>query len=133
VSPRNGCSDIGTKARLVEPVRLTTRVDTVDGSAVLQVAVDVDLESAAQLREAMEDALGISSRLIVDVGAMTFIDSSGLSALVHAHRLAKDAGGSLVVRSPSPMLRRLLTITRLETVLAIDDGEADPSPAREEA
>jgi anti-sigma B factor antagonist len=112
----------------VEAVSLVTRTDVVDGSAVVSVTGDVDLMSAPHLREAMEEALGRSPHLIVDVAEMTFIDSSGLSALVHAHRQAADAGGSMTVRRPSPTLKRLLSITHLETVLVVDDAETGPSP-----
>jgi anti-anti-sigma factor len=55
---------------------------------------------------------------------MTFIDSSGLSTLVHVHRQAAERGASMTVRRPTPMLMRLLSITRLETVLVVDHGEA---------
>jgi anti-sigma B factor antagonist len=108
----------------VEPVSLVTRTDIVDGSAVVTVTGDVDLVSAAHLRTVLEEALELSSHLIVDVAEMTFIDSSGLSALVHVHRQAADRGASMTVRRPSPMLMRLLSITRLETVLVVDHGEA---------
>jgi anti-sigma B factor antagonist len=108
----------------VEAVSLVTHTDIVGGSAVVSVTGDVDLVSAPHLREVMEEALGRSPHLIVDVAEMTFIDSSGLSALVHAHRQAADAGASMIVRRPSPTLTRLLSITRLEAVLVVDDGEA---------
>ena len=77
----------------MEPVNLVTRTDIVDGSAVVSVRGDVDLVSAVHLREVMEQANGLSSKLVVDVAEMTFIDSSGLAALVHAHRRAVDEGG----------------------------------------
>jgi anti-sigma B factor antagonist len=117
----------------MEAVSLVTHTDIVDGSAVVSVTGDVDLVSAAHLREVMEDALGRSSALIVDVADMTFIDSSGLSALVHAHRHAADAGGSMTVRHPSATLKRLLTITRLDTVLVVDDAGAGTSTTGREA
>ena len=117
----------------MEAVSLVTRTDIVDGSAVVSVAGDVDLASAVHLREVMDDALGRSSHLVVDVAEMTFIDSSGLSALVHAHRHAAEAGGSLTLRSPSPTLKRLLSITHLETVLVVDDAEAGTSTTGGEA
>ena len=117
----------------MEAVSLVTHTDVVDGSAVVAVAGDVDLVSAAHLREVMEDALGRSCHLIVDVADMTFIDSSGLSALVHAHRQAADAGGSMTVRHPSSTLKRLLSITRLETVLVVDDAVTGTSTTGGEA
>jgi anti-sigma B factor antagonist len=107
----------------VEPVSLITRTDVLDGFAIVSVVGDVDLASAAHLGEALGAALQQSSHLIVDVADMTFIDSSGLSALVQAHRRATDEGGTVTLRHPSTTLKRLLTLTRLETVLLVDDGE----------
>jgi anti-sigma B factor antagonist len=115
----------------MEPVSLTTRTDVVDGRAVVSVSGDVDLASAGSLREALGEALALSSTVIVDVAGMGFIDSSGLSALIWGHHQARDAGGSLSVRRPSPMLRRLLEITRLETVLVIAESEDQDSTVPE--
>lgn len=112
----------------MEPLSLTTHAQVVDGRAVVSVRGDVDLATADRLRDALEQALALSNRLQVDVTEMTFIDSTGLSALVWGHRQAAEAGGALTLRGPSPMLRRLLELTRLGTVLVID--EDDDGPAR---
>ena len=65
-----------------------------------------------------------------DHGGVTFIDSSGLSAFVDAHRSARDAGGVIVLRNPPSLMRRLLQITRLDTLLVLDPADgttADPA------
>ena len=111
----------------MEPVSLVTRTDVVGRGPGVSGGGDLGHVFAGHLREVMEDAVRLSSHLIVDVAEMTFIDSSGLSALVHAHRCAVDAGGDLIIRRPSPTLKRLLSITHLETVLAVDDPEAGTS------
>jgi anti-anti-sigma factor len=102
---------------------LKTSTETVDGVAVVSVEGEVDLVTSEQLRGALLDALEESGRVTVDLTGLTFIDSSGLSALVDAHRRARDAGGVLILRNPTPMLRRLLDITRLESLLVV---EPDP-------
>jgi anti-sigma B factor antagonist len=105
----------------VNQVNLATRTDVVNGDPVVTISGEVDLVTASDLRQALGEALLISPRLVVDVGAVTFIDSTGLSALADAHRRAHDAGGALIVRHPSPMLKRLLEITRLDTLLTVEE------------
>jgi anti-anti-sigma factor len=107
---------------------LALSTDLVDGTTVVTVTGEVDLASSVQLREVLQKAVSTSDTVVVDFVGLTFIDSSGLSALVDAHRRAREGGGVLLLRRPTPMLRRLLDITRLETLLAIDPSE--PGPAR---
>lgn len=103
------------------PANLATGIEVVEGDPVVSVVGDVDLVTAGVLRQALAEALEVSPRLVVDVGRVTFIDSSGLSALADAHRKACDEGGAVRLRSPSPMLKRLLEITRLDTLLLTVD------------
>jgi anti-sigma B factor antagonist len=103
-------------------VNLAIRTEVVNGDLVVSISGEVDLVTASDLRQALAQALERSSRLVVDVGDVTFIDSTGLSALADAHRRAHDAGGAMILRRPSPMLKRLLQITRLDTLLTVDEG-----------
>lgn len=113
----------------VEPVPLVTRVEVdAESQAVVYVEGDIDLATAHALREALVKALEKSATVVVDVGGAGFIDSTGLNAFVRGHREAERAGGSLRLRRPSPMLRRLLEITALESVLLIDDDAPPPPP-----
>jgi len=106
----------------MEPATLATRVEvSADGQAVLLAEGDIDLATAGILRDALARALDDSVSIVVDVGGVGFIDSSGLNALVWGHWQAQKAGGSLRLRRPSPMLCRLLEITALNSLLLVDD------------
>jgi anti-sigma B factor antagonist len=111
----------------VETGDLFTSTELVDGTNVVSVTGEVDLMSSSKLRRELGRAIDESGTIAVDFAGLTFIDSSGLSALVDAHRRARDAGGVLILRHPTPMLRRLLDITRLETLLTIDPPEPGPA------
>jgi anti-anti-sigma factor len=101
-----------------------------DGSALLVAEGDIDLATAGILRDALARALEDSASLVVDVGGVGFIDSSGLNALVWGHWEAQKSGGSLRLRRPSPMLCRLMEITALDSLLLTDDdGQRDPDEA----
>jgi anti-anti-sigma factor len=62
--------------------------------------------------------------VVVDLSGVDFIDSSGLGALVQANRVAKGRETRLIVVA-SPAVRRLLTVTALDTVLETVDSLAE--------
>jgi anti-anti-sigma factor len=59
--------------------------------------------------------------LLVDLSSIHFCDSSGLSALLLAYRLCRDAGTSCVFAGAQPKVLELLEISQLSTVLSIVD------------
>ena len=107
----------------MESASLVTRTETgPDGRTIVLAEGDIGLATAGILREALASALENPVSVVVDVGDVGFIDSSGLNALVWGHQQAQNSGGSLRLRSPSPMLCRLLEITALDSILLIDSG-----------
>jgi anti-anti-sigma factor len=116
---------------LMESATLATRIEVAaDGRILLSAEGDIDLATAGILRDALVRALEDSASLVVDLGGVGFIDSSGLNALVWGHWQAQKGGGELRLRRPSPMLRRLMEITALDSLLLIDDdGPLDPHEA----
>jgi anti-anti-sigma factor len=108
------------------PASLLTRTEPgADGRTIITAEGDIDLTTAGILREALEHALQTPATVVVDVGGVGFIDSSGLNAFVWGHRHAQSSGCSLLLRHPSAMLRRLLEVTALDSILRID-GEVPP-------
>ena len=84
------------------------------GRAVLAVTGAVDLQTRTELVAAGRKALAASpSALVLDLNAVTFIDSTGLGALVELGHDAEDGGGALVIRNPSPRVVRILEISGL--------------------
>ena len=110
----------------MESASLVTRTETgPDGRIIVFAEGDIDLATATILREALDRALENSVSVVVDVGNVGFVDSSGLTALVRGHQQAQSSGGSLRLRRPSRMLCRLLEVTALDSMLLVDSG--DPS------
>lgn len=60
-------------------------------------------------------------RLLLDMSGVSFIDSSGLSALVVTFKAARGAGGDVVLLRPQPTVRSLIELTRLHHVFQIFD------------
>ena len=87
--------------------------------------------------DTLTDELDKASRediddVIVDLQKVTYIDSSGLGVLVGAHRRLKAEGRSLVLRIADAEMIKLLAITGLDQVFAIEtpyeapEGGPDP-------
>lgn len=108
----------------VVPDEFRIDVATVDSTGVVSVAGDIDLRSCRKLREELTGLIegGVTS-VVVDLAHMDFVDSTGLDVLVGAQKRLRQRGGELVLRSPRPAARKVLEITRLDTVFTIEtDG-----------
>ena len=100
---------------------------------------EIDFTSSGQVQSMLTSMiLPGGGAVVADLTQVTFIDSSGLGALVQAHRVALERETRLVVVASSPVLR-LLRVTGLDTVLetydrldaaeaAIAAGAGDPLP-----
>ena len=93
-----------------------------DGGQHLVVAAsgEVDSQSAPELRDTIVAAYLADGRdVVLDLGGVTFIDSSGLSALVAAHRRLAADHAHLAARAARPGVARVLKVTGLDELLAM--------------
>ena len=78
------------------------------------------MATAPQLAAALEAVSDRTTRVVVDLSAVSFLDSSGLNALVHARRALAERELSFRVVSPKDqVVRRVLEITRLTGELGV--------------
>lgn len=100
---------------------------------------ELDLAGESELRDRLRTACDENDgRVVLDLGELSFIDSTGLSILVEYHARTRAAGGRLVLLAPRPTVVRILNITGLDERLTIcdrldDADEAMPSARPEEA
>lgn len=80
------------------------------GANVLVLAGELDVASSGALEAALA-RLDESRPVIIDLQALTFVDSTGLGVLVHSHQRLQDAGGRLVLIKGGGQVERLLEIT----------------------
>ena len=107
--------------------RVTARVADVTREYTVVVASgEIDFQSYQPLQELLRNQLQMGrSKLVLDVDAVSFCDSSGLGMFVSVHRRAGMADGWLRLARPNPQLRRILTVTNLDRLLgAYEDVEA---------
>jgi anti-sigma B factor antagonist len=98
----------------------------VDGVTVLELSGRITLgEGSVQLRDAIRDLIGKGQKLILlDLGEVSYIDSSGLGELVSAYTSAKNQGATLKLLKLTKKVHDLLQLTKLYTVFDIYDDEA---------
>src|SRR5262249_3692991 len=101
----------------VSPTRgLEILLDSPDGRPVLWLSGFVDPSTAPELRETLMGLIDEGHRRIdIDLGNVTFMDSSGIGALAHAYR----PGAELTVRNPVPIVMRELVMCGLDRLVTI--------------
>jgi len=99
---------------------LTVAVDGSDSVYEIHVRGELDMSTAGALREPLlELAQHGAVHVTVDLSALSFVDSTGLSVLVTGLKRLRSQGGDLALRAPTPATRRVLEITGLTEVFAI--------------
>jgi anti-sigma B factor antagonist len=106
-------------------LRITNR--EVDGVVVLALDGRIVLgEETVALREKVKGQIAAGKKqLVLDLKNVTYIDSSGLGALVDVHSSAKSGGVSLRLCNLGSRFNELLQITKLYTVFEVSSTEAD--------
>ena len=96
------------------------------GALVVSLKGEVDLENSPRAREVLLDCVGRGISVLVDLSAVSYIDSSGVASLVEAFQLAKQKKSSFALVAVSPSAMRVLALARLDRVFTIhetlDDG-----------
>lgn len=101
--------------------RIEERVD--DGVPVITVAGEIDVASAPQLREALHKVIADGhTTVVLDLLAVTFLDSTALGVLVGALKRCRELGGELHVVVADPRIVKIFEITGLTSVFSIADS-----------
>jgi anti-sigma B factor antagonist len=85
------------------------------GRRVLVVVGAIDLQTREQLLQAGRDTLASGTgALVLDLDGVTFVDSTGIGALIElGHDATDEDGDGLVIRNPSHRVVRILEMTGL--------------------
>ncbi|MFD9584917.1 STAS domain-containing protein [Streptomyces sp. NPDC059980] len=101
-----------------QSARLSITQTTSIGIRVLVVSGEIDADNVRPLRQALAIGEGDPSRTVLDLGAVTFIDSSGIGVLAAAHRDAEAAGGWIRLAALSTPVERVVRVVGLDTIIA---------------
>lgn len=108
---------------------ITINVHSRDGRTVLEVSGEVDVYTGPTLRDHINGLLDAGTAdLVVDLGHVEFIDSTGLGVLVGALNRVRDLGGSLIVLCAQERVLKLFRITGLDQVFTVQPSLAEIEP-----
>lgn len=94
-----------------------------DGVAVLGVRGEVDVSSAPRLRQALVELANEGrQRIVVDLDAVDFLDSTGLGVLVSGLKRFRTLGGDLIVACSQRRILRVFEITGLDRAFEVRDS-----------
>ncbi len=98
----------------------------VDGITILDMSGRVTLgEGSVVLRDTIRDILAKGNKkILLNLGDVTYIDSSGIGELVSAFTAVRKEGGELKLLNLTKKVHDLLQITKLYTVFDVKDDEA---------
>ena len=105
-------------------VKLSTR--QVGDVSVVDVAGRITLgEGSSALRESLRDMVGKNhKKILLNLGDVSYIDSSGIGELVSGFTTVTNSGGQLKLLNLNKRVKDLLQITKLYTVFDVHDDEA---------
>lgn len=101
---------------------LQLRTERHSGGTTVFVTGEVDYGSASRLRSALVELAHENTDVIVDLSAVTFIDSTALSVLVQAKQRFDSTGQSMSVTGTQPRVARVFELSGLSDYLGGDGG-----------
>ena len=104
-------------------LNITSRVE--QNAVLFDLSGELDLSNVERARESIHSRLEEGHRdLILNFSGLRYMDSSGLSLLVQVKRRLESQGSVTLVGCP-PIIRRMLEVTRLDTVFPAYENDAD--------
>lgn len=92
------------------------------GTVVIVAEGELDLVGAPRLLDALPDQG--TTPVVLDLGAVGFMDSSGLRSLLEARQACADAGRSFAIARPSDAVQRVLELVDLSREFTVVDPPA---------
>lgn len=88
-------------------------------TAHLAVSGEIDMSNSGALEETIADALMVRSvtTLVIDLAELTFLDSSGIKALLTGYHIATEQGATFRVDNPRGIVHRTLVVTGVLDIL----------------
>ncbi len=107
---------------------LEIHTDSIDDGVVLRPVGEIDLSCAAMLRQRLSQVQdGQPARLVIDLSAVPYMDSSGVATLVEAMQIARRTGSKLVLCALQDKVRSIFEIARLDMVFSIVESVEEAS------
>ena len=101
-------------------------VEKVDGATIVVPIGDVDLSNSRDLQTHLRKVMTSKpARLVIDLGEVSYMDSSGVATLVEAMQIARGQATSLLLCRLHDKVRAIFEIARLDKVFTIVGSRDD--------
>ena len=99
-----------------------------DGILTIRLLGEIDHHSAVNVRTALDEEICRMRphKTVMDLGAIEFMDSSGLGLIMGRYSLMQKLGGTLTLKSPNERIVKIFELANLGRMIRIeDDGEEE--------
>lgn len=103
---------------------MTLKIDYVNDEEELIVAPtgDLDITSSPELKTSVLDQYRDNPKnLVFDLENLEYLDSTGLGAFISIYKNLKENDHSLTIRNARPSIKKLFTITELDSLFTVED------------
>lgn len=106
-------------------LRVETRTPR-EGTAIIALSGEVDVYTSPRVKQEIVDLLnGGTTRLLVDLSGVEYLDSTGLGVLIGGLKRAREREGDLKLLCDNPRILRIFEITGLTKIFDIHRTEAE--------
>lgn len=108
---------------------MTVTLQNENSCLIASLNGELDHHSVRSIREEIDTAISENqpSRLALDFGEVTFMDSSGIGLILGRCKIMGGIGGTTAIWDPSPHIRRVMKLSGIERLAKIEH-----SPNRKE-
>ena len=101
----------------------------VEGRAHLTLRGELDLATAPELEQLVNERIDSSQEVVIDLRGLEFMDSSGVRVLVAANARSESEGGPLRIVRPEPgsPVERILVVSGIDRALPFVDEVDEPT------
>jgi anti-sigma B factor antagonist len=103
----------------VEHEQASFFLEGMDGCTVVTAAGEIDICTSPRLREAMTAAVETDRLILVDLSAVTFLDSTGIGVLLGIQKKIATSHQSIHLVGPNRLVAKVLRITRIDETIPV--------------
>jgi anti-sigma B factor antagonist len=111
---------------MLSPGPLRVTVEPLEDALLIRAAGEIDISTVVTLRRELEAARDEVATALLDLSAVTFLDSTGLHLLLEASRDSVSSEWGFFILRPSEVVQRVIDVSRTADLLTL----VDPAAAR---
>lgn len=98
---------------------MSFRISEEGGAATVFLSGEIDLESSPRARQSLLAAVDKGLPVVVDMGEVSYMDSSGIASLIEAFQKSRAAGHDFSLARVRGSVQKVLALARLDKVFRI--------------